>query len=654
MLPRLLAAPAALLLAACLAAPAPAAVDSSAVTTPTATFRPLVDKDLAPSSPARQFTFAGTSNLDAVRPACVSRAPDDALVETTFGTDVAVTGGAFSVQLPAAGQAACRLLARPTAGGIPADLTPFSGPRYFGSEQRRSTFGGVGPGAALLSDFYAGSAGSTLSAGIASIAAGGAPHGMIPIEDTGDVPRSAENLWYDSAALYPTSSLAGESRSELQVDGVNAFLPAAVKNLWPGIESVSGLPGVTIEQSRIDPATGDITHVSTEQAVTCPTDGGADVTAAAATPSTCGELRPAGVAVRRTVIVRSAARTVETIDRWSSTDGRAHALDALYDEKQKVVGLEVNGYRFPWVGGAAFNAHATGDTITPPPGRVASLFAKVKAGAPDNDPRWTQGSLTIAPKPDVIRFVSARQFQLGYRRTVPATGALGIEQRFSVGTRRADVETLAATLEQRAAAGLAVTITSPTQVTGYDPAYTVSGTTTAPGGAQSLVVNDIAVTPAADGRWSAKVRLAPGANPITATVADAAGDSAVATGTVTFTPGPAQSALLTGGVTKGVLNATVRCQTVPGATCTGRLALTARVTRVKRTRRGRRKSTKTVTLAARTYAVPDGDSAVPPVRLGRATRTLIRKYRIRRATLTLTQTVRGITKTTKTSVPVRL
>ena len=43
-----------------------------------------------------------------------------------------------------------------------------------------------------------------------------------------------------------------------------------------------------------------------------------------------------------------------------------------------------------------------------------------------------------------------------------------------------------------------------------------------------------------------------------------------------------------------------------------------------------------------------------PVRLGRATRTLIRKYRIRRATLTLTQTVRGITKTTKTSVPVRL
>ena len=56
---------------------------------------------------------------------------------------------------------------------------------------------------------------------------------------------------------------------------------------------------------------------------------------------------------------------------------------------------------------------------------------------------------------------------------------------------------------------------------------------------------------------------------------------------MTFTPGPAQSSLLTGAVRKGVLGATVRCQTLPGTTCSGRLKLTARVTRVKRTRHGK-------------------------------------------------------------------
>jgi hypothetical protein len=45
---------------------------------------------------------------------------------------------------------------------------------------------------------------------------------------------------------------------------------------------------------------------------------------------------------------------------------------------------------------------------------------------------------------------------------------------------------------------------------------------------------------------------------------------------------------------------------------------------------------------------------VPTVRLGKATRKLVRKYHIKRATLTLTQTVGGRTKTTRSSVPVGL
>ena len=121
---------------------------------------------------------------------------------------------------------------------------------------------------------------------------------------------------------------------------------------------------------------------------------------------------------------------------------------------------------------------------------------------------------------------------------------------------------------------------------------------------------------------------------------------------VTFTPGPAQATVLTAGVRKGILSATLRCQTVPGATCTGRVKLTARVTRVKQTKRGKRRSTKTVTLASRAFTLPSGDGAIKTVKLSKANRALVRKYRIKRATLTLTQTVGTVTKTTKTSVPV--
>ncbi len=343
--------------------------------------------------------------------------------------------------------------------------------------------------------------------------------------------------------------------------------------------------------------------------VTCSTDGGANVTASTANATTCPAFQPSGVAVRRTVVLRVATRSIETRDRWVSTDGRAHGIDALYSQAEREVGPAQVGYRFPWVDGSAYLPRAAGAEIAPPPGRVSTIFVKANAASGDDDPRYTQGSLTLSTRPDLIRFTDTDQFELGFRRTVPATGALPIDQRFTVGTSSAAVAAVAADMESRANSALAVTITSATQVSGYDPSYTISGATTAEGGVRSLLVNGAAVTPGADGTWSANVQLVPGANPVSATVTDNSGDSAAAAGSITFTPGPSQSALLKGRVRKGVLSATVRCQTLPGATCSGRLKLTARVTRVKRTRHGRRRSTKTVTLAKRSFKLAAGDRA---------------------------------------------
>lgn len=649
---RILLVPVVLLAVFAVPAPAMAVDPITSVTTPASPFQPFTDESLPSSDPSRIFTVAGASSLPEVSLQCINGIAGGSPGSRTLRTPVTVTGGAFSEQVAVPGQAGCRIYALPTSGGVPADLTPYAGPRYFGAERSTYTVGGVGPNAASLKDFYLGGTSPTLNFDVESIGEGGAPYDLGPIDDSGEIPVWAKTLFYANAALYDASP-SGETRSQLQVDGINAFSPATAADLLPISATAAGLPGLSVDRIDFDPVTRDVTHVSTEPFVTCPTDGDANITKAAATPSNCASFRPSGIAIQRTIVVRNATRSVETKDRYVSTDGKAHEIDALYDQSQNS-GPGANGYRFPWVDGATFKAHGAPDEIAPPPGRVSSLFVKYKVDAPDDDPEFTQGSLTLSPRPDRIRFTSASAFEVGFRRTVPATGALGIEQRYTVGTKRTAVEALAATMEQHANAGLNVAITSATQVSGYDPRYTISGATTTPGGAKSLVVNGTAVTPKADGTWSTTIQLAPGANALSATVTDNAGDSASTSGTVTFSPGPSQATILSARVKKGVLSALLRCQTVPGTTCKGKVKLTARVTRTKKTRRGRRKSTKTITLAQRSYTLPGGDRAIPTVRLGRANRALVRKYRIKRGTLTLTQTVGGTTKTTKASVPVRL
>lgn len=655
---RLLLAPLMLLVVLALPGPASAVVTASQVTSPGSTITPVIDGNLPESDPSRQVLVAGTATAadgDLADIRCASRAPDgsvDAQAVFSGGSGITVSGGAFSQSVSAIGQGGCRIVAGPaTVDAI--DPAAFTGPRYFGAEHSVTTVGG-GPNAAVVRDFYAGVTRPTLDADFTSIGHGGAPYDMAPVDGSGDLPYYAEKLWWANAALFSRAYGGAGARSQLQVDGINAFAPDAAQSLYAGSASASGLPSITVESVDIDKATGDVTHVSTEPFVTCPTTGGANVTADSATAGSCPEFVPSGVAVKRTVVLHVATSSMETKDRWVSTDGKAHDIDVLYAQYQHEAPPAQIGYRFPWVDGSTAGTHVAGDVIAPPPGRVSSIFVKVKVDSPDDDPRYTQGSLTLSTKPDLIRFTNGFIFELGYRRTVPATGALPIDQRFTVGTRRAVVERLASDMETRAGNGLGVAITSATKVSGYDPAYTISGTTTTQGGVKSLVVNGAAVAPSADGSWSARVQLKPGANPLSATVTDNAGDSAAAAGSVSFTPGPAQSAVLKGGVRKGVLSATVRCQTLPGTTCAGRLKLTARVTRVKRTRHGRRRSTKTVTLATRTFKLPAGDRAVPTVRLGKATRKLVRKYHIKRATLTLTQNVGGVTKTTRSSVPIGL
>lgn len=642
----------ALVLAGALALPAPGAaagLETSSITAPGSPLNALT------LDPPGRFTVSGTASFDPVNVRCVYADPMGMLVAAPLpgGDDVTVGGGAFSHAVDLPPGRACRILALPD-GPAPTDLAPFSGPLFFGAERELTTVGGIGPNAALVKGFRVSSGSARMNVELSDVASGGAPSEMAPVDSTFDVPWHARSVWLAGAALRAQTGAAGETRSGVQVDGVNAFSPAAAAGLHPGSASAAGLPGITVERLEVDPLTRELELVTLEPFVTC---GAANVAASEADETSCPELRGSGVALRRTVVAHPSSRSVEVRDRWLSTDGREHALDALYEHGHTAAGLPAQ--RFPWVGGGSWTARVAGDQVAPPAGRVATLFAW---GSPEPSfstdhgqiPLHTQGSLTISPRPEAIRFTGDAHFEIAQRRTVPAAGALGIEHRFTVGTTSAEVEAQAGEMEQRARAGLAIAITSATQVSGYDPSYVVSGVAVTSGGARSLVVNGQTVTLRSDGTWSAAMQLAPGANPLTATVTDHAGDSVSTAGSVTFSPGPSQAAILAGAVRKGVLNVRLRCQTLPGASCSGRLKLAARVTRVKRTKRGRRNSTKTVTLATRSFSIANGEGSVKPVRLGRSMRKIVRRYRIRRAPLTLTQSVGGVTKATRTNIPVRL
>jgi hypothetical protein len=85
-----------------------------------------------------------------------------------------------------------------------------------------------------------------------------------------------------------------------------------------------------------------------------------------------------------------------------------------------------------------------------------------------------------------------------------------------------------------------VAISAPANGSSTDnPAVTVTGTASDPGGAvTSLKVNGDVVPVASDGTWSKALTLASGENTITAVAADAAGNSSTATAKVTYTPKP--------------------------------------------------------------------------------------------------------------------
>ena len=357
-------------------APAHAIVFTSQITSPT---DPAYLFDNALLSPT--FTISGTADMLEVDVRCY-----DGSTPTSYSKiaeKVTVTSGAFSVSAPLAQlpDQPCVLRAVPAGDAEahpPGTADPFTGPRVVRSFFSTSTESSVTYGYDVEP--------TTLAA-------------YLGIESVGD-----EALYYSylfapgtltqsASGFYDNASLTGENqppsgsatRSELQVDGTNAYTPDAARELGKKLVSkaLPGTPSVSVGTPE-ETGPGEFAVHESDPIVKC---SGKAPAVFPPTEGSCEEFVPTGVQLNRTWQGTHEDRVALMADSWSSTDGQAHALDALYNQELSQHGE--GAFEFP--GASSFAAVSKGQTESLPTG-PGIVYYKTNAATPEGGDLETPSS----------------------------------------------------------------------------------------------------------------------------------------------------------------------------------------------------------------------------------------------------------------------
>ena len=462
-------------------------------------------------------TAGGSGNIDVV--CYFGSGPSDAVL----AANVPVVGGAFTAtgSLRLIAGHACRLRAIPTGGESSDDKSPFLAQQVAVSEA------GLPSGEVDNKpyDFYVVAA--TLTGSAAWDSAGSCGPYAAPYDPS----FGQGNFAIDCAGSLLGANLPLDpSRSEVVVDGQNAYDAASAQALLPGSEDLAGFPSLTANVVQ-NPTDGVVTSQSTESWVVCPSIIYPPIS------TSCSSFAPAGVQLQRTVTTSDGGLVVTMTDNWSSTNGRAHSLDLLYDD---YVGLKSSaaqrGYEFP--GQSAFTAYQAGETVPQPSATPGSILVRTNLAAPDGDTSEAAGAITFSNPPTGFTFVSNSEFEEHQVLEVPPRGSVSLSYIYSTAYTVAQVQALALAAQDRLEVP-AIAITSPTNGTTVSTStVNLTGTAGAGSGITSLSVAGQAVPVAPGGAWSAQVPLNPGSNTITALATDAAGATVRAQVTVVYTPPP--------------------------------------------------------------------------------------------------------------------
>lgn len=479
------------------------------------------------------------------------------LTVTASGTFTTPTG-ASAPQLRTIAGHDCRLRAVPHNKESTSDSSAFAGAEVAVAETALLPTISGGPNNGIAYDFYVNGVtptgfaawkapGTPASSGVGAC---GGPYAapVDPAFNIGNFPVDC------MGSLFGDDLGTWGGRSEVQIDGRNAYDSASAQGLFPrtsgqdnGSQDLAGFPSLSVSVSW-DPANGLISSHSVESWAACDGTDPYKPTSMAA----CPKFDDTGVRLDRVVTTSKGGRVVRLTDTWSSTDGQSHSLDLLYDDYAGVFGNadSQRGWQFP--GQSGFTQYGAGASVAHPTAAPGTILVRTNVSAADGDPNEGFGAITFSGAPAGLRFASGSELEEHQLLTVPAGGSASLSYVYSVGYSLADVTSSGVTAQDTLQPP-AVTITSPASGTAVStPTVTLAGTATAGSGIKSLVVGGQSVQLGPGGVWSTSVALNPGANTITALATDGAGASTQAQVTVVYQP-PAQT-------TPAPVSSPVRCK----------------------------------------------------------------------------------------------
>jgi hypothetical protein len=413
---------------------AQAAVTSSTVTTPKNNTHFLYNYT-TPNTFAISGTTNGTTG-DHVDVNCY--AGDDV---TTLASNVAVNSdGSFSVPAAPAAQAnmyrVCQLRAVPH-GTTPDPLTPFAGPHlYVGKRETYTVSGGPNNGKKYDFYFYL----QQPQGGLDYDSLGGC--GI----DDGYLLDSHDSLstvtWYCNAWLHSADEDANPTRSQIEVDGGNAYTTADAKEI--NAAATSGFPKLSYSYSQ-NAKTGDSVIHESETFVKC------ENATYPPTNATCPKFVSTGIADARTFEQDHGGKVAWITDVFKNSTGKAHKVDLLWQNDQHFYGSGTSGsasqvdYRFP--GQSGYHTHVVGDSVSLPskPGTILVRYA----GAADGDTKYGRGAIVYSQAATAAKFMylsgSQSDFTLHQTIKVPAHGSMTLRWAYIADFKQAAVDTLAKT-----------------------------------------------------------------------------------------------------------------------------------------------------------------------------------------------------------------
>jgi hypothetical protein len=400
------------------------------------------------------------------------------------------------------------------------------------------------------------------------------------------------------------------TRSEIEVDGQNAYGSSGAEFLFTGSDALPNFPTLSFNVDSFSTINGDAQTTESEQLVKCtPQD------VFAPTYANCTAFASTGVAFKRVNDYTNGGRVITVTDTFTSTDGQAHALDLQYETE---LGNAAAGWQFPGQSGYSYTAGTSGPAATAAPATIYAIDNPTASPSLSNP----VGAATFAVPYNSVKFddtiwgPSTPSTLFDFQRTVPASGSTEITWSYAEGTSLTEAQGYAAAA-RAAMQPPVVAISSPGGTVTRTPAG-VTVTASAPSGVSSVTVNGVAAF-AYGGVWLASVPLTRGQNTLTATAASGDGSTRSATATVTYAP-PPKISLISKRFNGKTLTVKLACAS-SGSDCQGNVTMRHPETVVKHHKHHR----VTAVIAMKHYAITYGRTGTVTATLNGTGRKLLEK-----------------------------